>query len=280
MRPSPFIKWAGGKAQLLSQFEPYLPCELARYIEPFVGGGAMFFHLYNQGRLAGKEAVLIDSLEELINAYRVVQGQVEVLIDALQVHERHKLDAEYYYQVRGWDRSDDYDERTAVQRAARFVYLNRTCYNGLYRVNRRGQFNVPFGRYRNPRVCDAQNLRAVHHALQGVSLLVGDFNRCLEVAKRGDLVYLDPPYHPLSDTANFTSYTPADFGIEDQRRLAGLFRELDRRGCRVMLSNSATDLVRELYYGYRQVEVWANRAISSRGDGRGAIAELLVMNRF
>jgi DNA adenine methylase len=280
MKPSPFVKWAGGKGQLLSQFEPYFPATFRRYIEPFVGGGAVFFHLYNQGHLAGKPVVLIDRLAALIDCYRVVQKQVEDLIAALQKHEAHKQDSKYFYAVRNWDRQPDYALRSEVERAARFAFLNRTCYNGLYRVNRRGQFNVPFGRYRNPTICDVDNLRAASQALHGVSLLVGDFSRCLDLAQPGDLVYLDPPYHPLSDTASFTSYTSDGFGQDDQRRLAELFRELDRRGCHLMLSNSYTDLIRQLYDGYEQIQVQAIRAISSRGSKRGAIPELLVMNKY
>ena len=277
--PSPFVKWAGGKGQLLPQFQPYFPTRFERYIEPFVGGGAVFFHLYNQGHLPEKEVILIDHVEELINGYRVVQSQVEALIEELERHEPHKLDADYYYRVRAWDRRPEYGQRSDVERAARFLFLNRTCYNGLYRVNRKGQFNVPFGRHNNPRVCNAGNLRAASLALQGATLESGDFGRCLEWAGPGDLVYLDPPYHPLSDTSSFTSYTPAAFGAEDQRRLADLFRELDGQGCQVMLSNSCTPLIRELYKGYTQIEVRAIRAISSKGDGRGAIPELLVLNR-
>jgi len=287
MNPSPFVKWAGGKSQLLPQYKAYFPTIFRRYIEAFVGGGAVLFHLYSQGRLAGKpmagtepgRIVLIDRLEELINCYRVIQSRVEALIAELQRHEPRKQDEAYFYQVRDWDRAPDYTRRSDVECAARFIFLNRTCYNGLYRVNRRGQFNVPFGRYRNPTICDADNLRAVGRAMQGVTLLVGDFSRCLEVAERDDFVYLDPPYHPLSETANFTSYTSADFGVEDQRRLAECFRELDQRGCQVMLSNSYTDLIQQLYAGYKQCQVQAIRAISSRGDRRGAISELLVTNQ-
>ena len=278
MKPSPFVKWAGGKSQLLSQFEPYFPARFRRYIEPFVGGGAVFFHLFRQGRLAGNEVLLVDSLQDLIGCYRVVQAQVEELIAELQRHEPHKHDEAYFYRVRAWDRSPDYARRNEIERAARFLFLNRTCYNGLYRVNRRGEFNVPFGRYRNPNICPAGNLRAASSALQGVRLLAGDFTRVLESAAQGDFVYLDPPYDPLSETASFTSYTVEGFRVEDQQRLADLFRELDRRGCRVMLSNSSTGLIRELYAGYRQVEVQAARVISSKADTRGAIPELLVMN--
>ncbi|MCL7451472.1 MAG: DNA adenine methylase [Anaerolineae bacterium] len=279
-RVTPFVKWAGGKGQLLAQFEAHLPVRFEAYVEPFVGGGALFFHLYNQGLLDGKRAVLIDQLEELINCYRVVQGQVEELIAELQRHEPYKTDADHYYTVRAWDRRPDYAQRSDVERAARFIFLNRTCYNGLYRVNRRGQFNVPFGRYRNPKVCDVQNLQAASRALQDVTLIVGDFDRCLEVATGADLVYLDPPYHPLSSTANFTSYTSAGFGLEDQRRLARVFEALDRRGCQVMLSNSDTPFVQGLYEGYEQTEFQAIRPISSKGDGRGAISELLITNGY
>ena len=278
MRPHPFVKWAGGKSRLLSQFEPYFPAQFRRYIEPFVGGGAVFFYLCRKDQLVGSEVVLVDSLEELISCYHVIQTQVEELIAALRRHEPHKHDEEYFYQVRAWDRMPDFARRDEVERAARFLFLNRTCYNGLYRVNRRGQFNVPFGRYDNANICPAGNLRAASHALEGVTLLAGDFARSLEIAGPGDFVYLDPPYHPLSDTANFTSYTSNDFGVDDQRRLADLFRALDRRGCQVMLSNSSTGLIRELYGGYQQVEVHANRVISSKTDARGAIPELLVMN--
>ena len=278
-RLSPFVKWAGGKSQLLSQFQPYFPARFERYIEPFVGGGAVFFHLHTQGRLRAKEIVLIDHLEELINCYLAVQSQVEALIEELRQHEPHKLDADYYYQVRAWDRRPGYPRRSDVERAARFLFLNRTCYNGLYRVNRKGQFNVPFGRHDNPAVCNAANLRAASQALQGVILESGDFTRCLEWAYPGDLVYLDPPYHPLSNTASFTSYTSTAFDAQDQRRLAHLFRQLDGQGCQVMLSNSCTPLIRELYQGYEQIQVQATRAISSKGDQRGAITELLVLNR-
>jgi DNA adenine methylase len=280
MHPSPFVKWAGGKTQLIAQYEPYFPSTFGRYIEPFVGGGALFFYLYRKGRLAGRPAILLDNLEELINCYQVIRNQVEMLLKELKTHDNRKLNSDYFYEVRDWDRQPGYAQRSAVQRAARFIFLNHTCYNGLYRVNRRGQFNVPVGRHRNPTIRNVQNLRAVGDALQGVSLLVDDFERCLELARPGDFVYLDPPYQPLSDTASFTSYTSTDFGAGDQQRLAVLFRQLDHLGCQVMLSNSSTDLIRELYDGYDQIPVHATRAISSRGDGRGAVPELLVVNRY
>lgn len=279
-QPWPIVKWAGGKSQLLAQFEPFFPSSFERYLEPFVGGGAVFFHLYGRGRLDGKESILIDRLEELVNVYRVTRDQVQDLVAALRLHEPYRNDADYYYEVRGWDRRSDYSQRTDVERAARFVFLNRTCYNGLYRVNRKGQFNVPFGRYRNPTICDANNLQVVSHSLQGVVLEVGDFCRCLEWAGPGDFVYLDPPYHPLSKTASFTSYTQASFGMKDQQRLAAVFEELNQRGCQIMLSNSYTRSIQQLYEGHEQVQVQATRAINSKPDQRGAVPELLVMNDY
>jgi DNA adenine methylase len=275
---APFVKWAGGKGQLLKQLAPYLPERFGRYVEPFVGGGAVFFHLYRQGRLDGRDVVLIDRLEELIDCYRIVRDEVGALLAALEPHEAAKLDRDHYYRVRAWDRQPGYGERARVERAARFIYLNRTCYNGLYRVNRKGQFNVPMGRYRNPTVRDVDRLRAASTALQGVTLLADDFCRCLDVAEAGDLVYFDPPYQPLSQTANFTAYTAGDFGEDDQWRLAEVFRELDARGCRLLLNNSDTPSIRRLYDGYEQIRLFASRPINSKTSRRGAVAELLIVN--
>jgi DNA adenine methylase len=277
MIPRPFVKWAGGKAQLLAQFEPFWPTTSRGYVEPFVGGGAVFFHLYRQGRLNGPVA-LNDANAELMLCFQVIRDDLEGLLVALRQHELHRLDADYYYSVRAWDRAPDFAGRSAVERAARMLFLNRTCYNGLYRVNRRGHFNVPFGRYKNPRIVDEENLRAVRDALLDADLHCEDFGRCLEWAAAGDLVYLDPPYDPLSATASFTDYTPASFGEREQCRLAKMFRQLDAVGCRVMLSNSDTALIRELYTGYRIEVLQARRTISSKGNERGAIPELLVLN--
>lgn len=277
MTPRPFVKWAGGKGQLLAQFEPFWPAEFGGYVEPFVGGGAVFFHLYRQGRLNGR-AALNDASDELMLCYRVIRDDLAGLLAALRRHQPHRLDAGYYYAVRAWDRKPDFAQRPAVERAARTLFLNRTCYNGLYRVSQQGYFNVPFGRYENPQIVDEENLRAVSEALQNVALYSADFAQCLEWACPGDLVYLDPPYDPLSVTSSFTGYTADDFGDDDQRRLADLFRQLDAAGCRVMLSNSDTARVRELYADYRVEVLQARRAINSKADGRSAIPELLVLN--
>jgi DNA adenine methylase len=277
MRPRPFVKWAGGKGQLLKQFEPYWPEEFRGYVEPFVGGGAVFFHLYRRGRLRGP-VTLNDASEELMLCYRAIRDDLEALLSELRRHAPHKLDADYYYAVRAWDRQPGFADRPAVERAARAIFLNRTCYNGLYRVNQKGQFNVPFGRYKNPRVVDEENLRAVSRALQGVALRADDFGSCLAWAEPGTLAYLDPPYDPLSETSSFTSYTADDFGESEQRRLARIYRQLDAAGCHLMLSNSDTPLIRELYNGYRVAVLEARRAINAQADGRAAIPELLVLN--
>jgi len=276
---APFVKWAGGKGQLLAQLAPLLPPRVGRHVEPFVGGGALFFHLHSLGRL-GHGAVLSDRNAELMNCYRVVQHAESVaeLLERLRRHARHAMDRDDYYRVRGWDREADFVERrSAVERAARTLFLNHTCYNGLYRLNRKGQFNVPYGKWaRPPSLCDEGNLWACHRALQGVELREESFEACLDWAAKGDFVYLDPPYHPTSRTASFTTYTGFEFREREQRRLADVFRQLDARGCLVMLSNSATPLIRRLYRGYRIDTVLAARAISCKGKGRGKVEELVV----
>jgi len=277
MQAVPFVKWAGGKSQLLEQFERLFPTQFNRYVEPFVGGGAVFFRLRNKGRIVN--GVILNDLNlELMNCYEVIRDQVDELIEELRYHEARRTEKSYFYEVRDWDRKPDFKELNRVKRAARTIFLNRTCYNGLYRVNSLGHFNVPFGSYKNPMICDEANLRAVSKALQGVELRSEDFERCVEWVRPGDFVYLDPPYHPLSETSSFTSYTKDDFGEADQARLAKVFRQLAQSGCWVMLSNSHTSHIRELYDGYRQEIVTAVRAINCRGDRRGGIPELVILN--
>lgn len=265
----PFIKWAGGKRNLLAQYRPYLPARarIRRYFEPFLGGGAVFFSLQIQ------PAFLFDTNSWLIETYQVVRDQVEDLIVTLQ---QHQSDKAYYYHIR----AQDPKELTRIERAARFIYLNRTCYNGLYRVNSRGQFNVPFGRYKNPIICDTRNLRAASRALQGTKLEVADFEHVANLAEPGDLVYFDPPYAPLSTTANFTGYTKDGFSQKDQERLAALFHRLHEQGCFVMLSNSSAPVIYDLYQGsgYNVIEIKARRAINSVPGKRGRVRELLITN--
>ncbi|RLC61813.1 MAG: DNA adenine methylase [Chloroflexota bacterium] len=264
---APFIKWAGGKRKLIPAFAPHFPPmqQVRRYFEPFLGGGAVFFHLQHPC------SFLSDSNEELIEVYQVVKNNVEDLIQALQ---KHRNEETYYYEVR----AQDPETLSPVERAARFIFLNKTCYNGLYRVNSEGQFNVPFGRYRNPLICDAFGLRAASLALRNAEIFAADFEAALANAEHHDFIYCDPPYHPVSETSSFTAYTADKFDISDQERLARVYRDLDRRGCYVMLSNSDMPFIRELYADFQIIEVQAPRAISSKADGRGKITELLIIN--
>ncbi len=264
-RIKPPIKWAGGKTQLLSQLRPLFPEGFNLYLEPFVGGGAVFFDLQPN------RAVLIDSNFELINFYQVVKNNLEELLRDLK---KHKNSKEYYYKIR----SLDPDQMDSIERASRFLYLNKTCFNGLWRVNKRGKFNVPFGRYKNPNYGDKENLYMVSAALKNAEIICDDFSIVTDYVTPGDFVYFDPPYHPLSKTASFTSYTEDCFSEKDQVRLSEIFRALDAEGCYVMLSNSDTEFIRGLYRGYDIRVVHAKRAINSKGTKRGPIIELVIRN--
>jgi DNA adenine methylase len=272
--PRPFVKWAGGKGQLLQQLKRCFPRYFPTYYEPFLGGGAVFFHLVEDR--PHFNAVLSDINKELINAYAIVKSNVEDLIKQLRCHAaRYKLaPKEYYYHVRSEEPLDN------VERAARLIFLNRTCYNGLYRVNKMGEFNVPFGRYKNPTICDEENLLAVSHVLRwsNAKLLAVDYIEATKDAKRGDFIYFDPPYQPVSVTANFTSYTDSGFSLNDQMQLGDRFKELSRRGCKVLLSNSNTEEVRKIYQGYHLQKVEALRAISCKADSRKGHTELIINN--
>lgn len=270
----PFLKWAGGKQQLCAQYETYFPTGFSRYFEPFVGGGAIFFHLWSAGRLSD-EVFLSDNNEELMNTYKVVRDKLDELIELLVVH-KVEHGKEYYYETRKLDRQDV--ELSDVERAARTIYLNRTCYNGLYRVNSKGQFNVPMGSYKNPKIVREDVLRAASVALQEVSIEVRDFREVADFAQPGDFFYFDPPYDPVSKTASFTSYTAGNFQKQDQRDLTDLFARLSEMGCLCMLSNSYTPFVLQLYQDFRIETVQANRAINSDADGRGSIEEVVVLN--
>ncbi len=275
----PFLKWAGGKGQLLAQYDRFFPTDRGRaYFEPFAGSGAVFFEL--RKRALFDDYALSDVNPELINCYLVVRNQVDALVEALRDHKaKHEQDAhEHYYKVRDLDRSPAWADASDVDRAARMIYLNKTCYNGLWRVNSKGQFNVPMGRYAKPDILSETRLRAASLALQDVDVNTQPFDDVLNHAQAGDFVYFDPPYDPLSSTANFTSYSADSFGQDDQRRLAGTFRALADRGCKVMLSNSDTPFVRGLYEGFTVHTVTARRAINSKGGKRGEITEVLVVN--
>ncbi len=265
----PFLKWAGGKGQLLPELTARLPQTFAAYHEPFVGSGALFFELASRGTLT--RVYLSDVNQSLIDAYLAVRDEVDQVIRLLQAH-RNGHSREYYYTVRALDPA----RLPPAERAARVIYLNKTCYNGLYRENRRGQFNVPFGRYTNPTICDEDNLRAASCALQRVDIAQGSYASVIDRARPGDFVYFDPPYHPLSATSSFTAYDRNGFTEDDQRRLRDVFADLTRRGVYAMLSNSDTPLIRKLYADFNVDRVYASRSINSKGSRRGKIAELIV----
>jgi len=271
--PRPFLKWVGGKGQILDDLlrrvalaEPF-----GRYHEPFVGGGALFFELARQRRLGRRKAHLSDNNRNLMDAYEGVQQDADGVIGLLEEHKRlHSKD--YYYRTRASV------PRSVTERAARIIYLNKTCFNGLFRENSKGEFNVPMGRYKNPLICDEDNLRACAAALRKTRLETTHFETVLDRAKPGDLVYFDPPYVPLSKTASFTSYDKSGFGEDSQRLLARVFEALAVRGVKVLLSNSMTNLVEDLYEGYEVERVLAKRLVNSRADRRGKVSEALVRN--
>jgi DNA adenine methylase len=264
---SPFIKWVGGKTSLLPELLKHVPTRgsLRRYHEPFVGGGALFF------AVSPRRAILSDSNAELVHCYQQVRDDVSAVLDGLA---RHVYDRAHFNAVRALEPLS----LAPAERAARFIYLNKTCFNGLWRVNRAGRFNVPIGRYKDPRFCDPTTLMRASAALKGVQVAHATFELALQRTSPGDFVYLDPPYDPVSATSSFTSYTKDSFGWEDQQRLAAACATLNRRGVRFLLSNSATPRVRELYKAFEQRLVRAPRHISCKGTGRGAVDELLVFN--
>lgn len=266
--PRPFIKWAGGKRQLLDILHAAAPKNFDSYYEPFIGGGALFFSLLPHS------ATISDVNPELINCYQVIRDDVEALIRSLQ---QHTNTAEHFYDVRAKDPAN----MTPIQRASRFIYLNKTCFNGLYRENRSGQFNVPFGRYVNPKIVDKENLLAISTYLQSsdVKINCDGYQAILNHAKPGDFVYFDPPYVPMTKTASFASYVKGGFSLDDQAELANVFAALSKQGVLVMLSNSNTPVIHELYKGFNIRTIHATRAINCKGGKRGKEAnEVLVTN--
>ncbi|MDP6931376.1 MAG: DNA adenine methylase [Myxococcota bacterium] len=272
----PFLKWVGGKRSLVTRLREHLPAHVRRYYEPFVGGGALFFSLAQEGpgsTLGTARPTLSDRNERLIRTYRAVRDQVDPLVECLQDHASHHS-KEFFLELR--DREID-RETDDVAVAAWLIYLNRTAFNGLYRVNSKGRFNVPFGRYVRPRICDEDNLRACSRILQGVELRVAAYDEATEGARARDLVYFDPPYVPVSTTSSFTSYTRDGFTLDDQVGLRDLALELKDRGVHVVLSNSDTPTVRELYdQGFQWRPVAVKRAINSVGSQRGPVGELII----
>ncbi|MBD5101903.1 MAG: DNA adenine methylase [Subdoligranulum sp.] len=269
---APVVKWVGGKRQLLDEIIPRFPKQVTSYCEPFLGGGAVLFSLQP------KNAIVNDLNADLILVYEVIRDNVELLIAALEQHENTP---EYFYKIRDLDRDKDaYRKMSSIERASRIIYLNKTCYNGLFRVNASGEFNSPFGHYKNPNIVNAPVLRAVSKYLtaNNIQLFHVDFEEVLRQVPRGGFVYLDPPYDPVSDTASFTGYNRGGFGREEQERLKRCCDELTERRVRFLLSNSATSFIRELYAGYTVEIVHAKRAINSDASKRGAVEEVLIRN--
>lgn len=296
----PFLKWAGGKGQLLDQLRSHLPPELirgalSRYVEPFVGSGALFFNVCQSYPV--QEYLIADLNADLILVYQVVKHDVEGLIAELAEIDVHYMGLDkdqrkdYYYQVRSLFNQqrkdfqfDDYS-RDWVERAAMMIFLNRTGYNGLYRVNSKGEFNVPAGRYKQPRILDADNLRAVSNLLDKVSICYCDFEDVIDFIDQETFVYFDPPYRPISSTAHFTSYSKTTFDDHHQLRLADFYRQLDAKGGKLMLSNSDPhnidpddDFFEQAYAGFRIERVTANRNINRDPQKRGPVSELIIMN--
>jgi DNA adenine methylase len=274
----PFLKWAGGKRQLLPEIVKYVPKRISKhtYYEPFIGGGALLF------QLQPPKAVINDSNKELINCYKVIKDSLDELMEELS-KDKYSNSETSYYEMRDLDRSTKkYASLSEVEKAARIIYLNKTCYNGLFRVNSQGQFNVPFGRYKNPNFLDDAVLIAVNKYLNSndITLLNQDFAEAVKDANTGDFVYLDPPYDPVSQTASFTGYDVNGFNRDEQERLKEEFDALHKKGCKVMLSNSCTDFIMDLYKDYQDtiIKVRATRSINSNALKRGRVDEVLVLN--
>lgn len=274
----PFLKWAGGKRQLLSEIRKYIPKEYGIYFEPFVGAGAVLFDIQPH------KAIINDANKELINCYNAIKADPEGVILLAQEHQS-KNSKKYFYRIRLRDREASFKELSSIARAARIIYLNKTCYNGLFRVNSRGQLNVPYGNYRDPQVVDALVIRAVSRYLNEAQIDIsdGDFEDAVSRAVAGDFVYFDPPYDPLSDTSSFTSYNLNGFDKPHQEQLKRVCDNLTERGCKVLLSNSDTLFIRDLYSDttrYTTKAVIASRSINSVPTGRGKISELLIYNNY
>ncbi len=268
-KAKPFLKWVGGKSRLLPEILKRIPPNYERYVEPFLGGGAVFFALHPT------QACLVDINDELINTYRAVKNNVDELISDLR---QHIYEKNYYYKLRNVDRDSEYSNWSNIQKASRFIYLNKTCYNALYRVNSKNQFNSPFGRYNNPTILDEDNLRACSVALQNVELRTGDFRTIESMLTSECFLYLDPPYAPLTKTSNFTGYSRNGFDENMQKLLCNLCHRLNAQGVRFILSNSSAPLILELYKSFNIEFVMASRSINSQPNKRGQIPEVIVTN--
>ncbi len=270
---SPFLKWVGGKRQLMPSIVALLPKNISSYdyVEPFIGGGAVLFNLQP------KNAVINDFNAELINVYNVIKNELDGLIIDLK---KHQNNSDYFYELRSLDRNDGFKKLSQIQRASRIIYLNKTCFNGLYRVNNAGEFNAPFGRYKNPNIVNEPTLKAVNKFLNtnNISINNGDYTTVLKDTTEKSFVYLDPPYHPISESSNFTGYIQGGWNIYDQIELRKACDELHKKGVKFLLSNSSADFIKDQYKDYNISIVKANRAINSDGANRGEVDELLIRN--
>lgn len=274
----PFVKWAGGKNGLINSLISFIPKNFNSYFEPFVGGGALFFYLKNLNILNSKKTYLNDKNTELINAYKQIKINPNKLLEELEIL-KNNHSKEYFYKIRNLDRDFDFYSLSEVFRAARFIYLNKTCFNGLCRYNAKGNFNTPIGSYKNPKIYDKDLIFSVHEILKNVSITNKDFEVVSLKAKKGDFVYFDPPYYPINKTSSFVSYTD-NFSANEQIRLYKLFKMLDCEGIKVLQSNSNTDFIKELYKDFEIIEVISKRAINCKGDKRGKITELIIRGNY
>lgn len=271
----PIVKWVGGKRQLLPEIKENMPKSYSTYYEPFLGGGAVFFDELP------KKAVVNDFNEELITTYKVIKNNKDALVEELYNHKAANNE-DYFYSVREWDRLEGYENRSDVEVAGRFIYLNKTCYNGLYRVNQSGEFNTPFGRYKNPNIVNEVRIGALHNYLNNndITFKNEDFEDAVKYIRKGAFVYFDPPYQPISSNSNYTGYTAGGFDEDDQIRLKKLCDKLNQRGVKFLLSNSNVPFIQNLYdeEDYEIKVVGANRAINSKGNKRGKVEEVLIKN--
>lgn len=274
----PFVKWAGGKNGLINSLISFIPKNFNSYFEPFVGGGALFFYLKNLNILNSKKIYLNDKNVELINAYKQIKINPNKLLEELEIL-KNNHSKEYFYKIRNLDRDFDFYSLSEVFRAARFIYLNKTCFNGLCRYNAKGNFNTPMGNYKNPKIYDKDLIFSVHEILKNVSITNKDFEVVSLKAKKGDFIYFDPPYYPINKTSSFVSYTD-NFSANEQIRLYKLFKMLDCEGIKVLQSNSNTDFIKELYKDFEIIEVISKRAINCKGDKRGKITELIIRGNY
>lgn len=274
----PFVKWAGGKNGLINSLISFIPKNFNSYFEPFVGGGALFFYLKNINILNSKKIYLNDKNVELINAYKQIKINPNKLLEELEIL-KNNHSKEYFYKIRNLDRDFDFYSLSEVFRAARFIYLNKTCFNGLCRYNAKGNFNTPMGNYKNPKIYDKDLIFSVHEILKNVSITNKDFEVVSLKAKKGDFIYFDPPYYPINKTSSFVSYTD-NFSANEQIRLYKLFKMLDCEGIKVLQSNSNTDFIKELYKDFEIIEVISKRAINCKGDKRGKITELIIRGNY